>query len=238
VKSIRKETLSQQAGDSIKAYIEQMRLQPGDKLPSEKQLIERYGVSRTVIREALKSLETVGIIQLKPGDGIYVARPTISGMSHHFTFHWNRNPKTVKELLQIRTTLELYAIDLAVGQQDEERIRQMEHWVLEMERKLKEGVSIAHEDLQFHRALFRASGNETLCELSEFIAGFFVPLDGSATLMHGPDPLSLLEHKQILHWIRAGNAAKAKACLQEHLRPVESFVASMEASVERNENKQ
>ncbi|WP_409346392.1 FadR/GntR family transcriptional regulator [Paenibacillus sp. MBLB4367] len=237
MKGIRKETLSQQAGESIKAYIEQMRLQPGDKLPSEKQLIDRYGVSRTVVREALKSLETVGIIQMKPGDGIYVARPSISGMSHHFTFHWNRKPQTVKELLQIRVSLELFAIELTVMLRDEERIAQMSYWVEEMERKLKDGGGIVHEDLQFHRSLFRASGNDTLCELSEFIAGFFVPMEGVASTLHTPDPLSLLEHKQILHWIRAGDTEKAKACMRDHLRPLELFVASLEANPDGGEEK-
>ncbi|MBP1993952.1 FadR/GntR family transcriptional regulator [Paenibacillus eucommiae] len=222
MQSIKKETLTQQVSEGIKAFIENNELKPGDKLPFEKEFIVRFGVSRTVVREALKSLEVLGVVELKPGDGIYVAHHSLKDITDQISFHWQRSPKTMKELLAVRKILEMAAIEMAINDYEPERIAPMEAWILRMEEKIRKGSVPAEEDFQFHRALFKASGNEMLFQLSDFLYGFFE----NAEQEQQPEkvqssPKSLQEHKEILHWIHSRDIVKAKESLQQHLLPLE-----------------
>jgi len=219
---IKKETLTQQVGKGIKAYIDSEQLQPGDKLPSEKELIQRFGVSRTVVREALKSLEMLNIIRMKQGDGIYVAESSMKDITHHISFQWERNPKTMRELLAIRTILETAALEKVILAADVKRWAPMEMWNMHMEDRMNRGLIAAEEDFQFHRALIRATGNDMLFQMSDILYSFFENVQQS----QNPDDMilrrrSVEEHKEILHWIRLKHIGKAQESLRRHLAPLE-----------------
>ncbi|MDF2661060.1 MAG: GntR family transcriptional regulator [Paenibacillus sp.] len=219
-----KVNLSQVVTERIKTHILEEGLKEGDKLPSEKQLIESLRVSRTVVREALKSLETVGLIKIKPGDGIYVDGASLKPVLDQVSFRWKREDRIIKELLQTRRILELGAVELAIELYDLRLIGEMDIWIREMEARIKKGELPIEEDLQFHRALFRSTGNETYCEFSEVLNNFFIKIRESHFGNVEDTKKSLEEHRNIVRYIREKNTESAKAEMERHLVPLKKYV--------------
>ncbi|RKN80694.1 FadR/GntR family transcriptional regulator [Paenibacillus ginsengarvi] len=214
-----KVNLSQVVSDRIRTYIIENKLKAGDKLPSEKQLIDSLGVSRTVVREALKSLETVGLLKIKTGDGIYVDGLSLKPVLDQVSFRWMQDERSMKELWETRRVLELGAVEMAIERADAEAIEQMVYWNRQMEAAIGQKRLPIDEDLQFHRALFRATGNKTYFELSEVLTDFFTGVrekhfgDGEGTQQ------SWLEHNNIIRYIRDKKTAEAKREMENHLLP-------------------
>ncbi len=216
--------LSRIVSDRIKQYIVDNNLTAGSKLPSEKQFTEMLDVSRTVVREALKSLETLGILKIKSGDGIYVDEVSLRPVIDQVSFHWRDDKKRMKELLATRRVLELGAIEMAIEQYNLEIIEQMELCNERMEEKMLRKQSSIEEDIAFHRLLFKATENDTYYELSEVVIDFFnairqVHLSKADALRQ-----SLEEHRSVVRYIREKNAAKAKEEMEKHLQPLKHYI--------------
>jgi DNA-binding FadR family transcriptional regulator len=212
--------LSQIVSERIKGYILDNELKAGDKLPSEKQLIDSLGVSRTVVREALKSLETVGFIKIKTGDGIYVDGLSLKPVLDQVSFRWKQDDRRMRELLATRRILELGAVEMAIERYDLEAIELLESRNREMAAKIAKGELPMEEDLQFHRALFRATGNETFFELSEVLTDFFTNIRKLHLGKVEDSKKSLIEHSNLIRAIREKNTADAKQEMERHLKPL------------------
>lgn len=216
-----KTTLSQIVSERIKQYIVDHQLEPGAKLPSEKQLTEMLQVSRTVVRESLKTLEILGIIRIKAGGGVFVDAPSLKPVMDQVSFLWKNNAEKIDELLATRKILELGAVEMAIQHGDMRLIEQMEVWNEKMEHTVKKGELPVEEDLEFHRALFRATGNQTYFELSDVLSEFFHQIrelhfgDSSNIL------ISIQEHKQLIEYIRGKDIEAAKTVMLTHLTPLQ-----------------
>lgn len=195
--------LSHIVSDRIKSFILDRELKEGDKLPSEKQLIETLGVSRTVVREALKSLEMLGIIKIKTGDGIYVDGLSLKPILDQMSFRWKQSETKMKELWATRRILELGAVEMAIERYDLELIDQMDHWNDAISEKIDQLEVPSEEDLQFHRTLFKATGNKTYFEFNEVLNDFFFNIRQLHFGNVEDSKLSLLEHRNIVKLIRA-----------------------------------
>lgn len=219
-----KVNLSHIVGERIKSYILEHDMVAGDRLPTEKQLIEALGVSRTVVREALKLLELLGIIRIRAGDGIYVDSVSLKPLMEHVSFRWKQNKQKMKELLATRRILELGAVEMAVQRYDLEAISEMEGWTEAMADAIRQGKPPYEEDLQFHRVLFQATGNVTYYELSEVLTDFFA----TVRELHFGRPedslISLVEHRNIVLGIRERNMEMAKREMELHLLPLHRFL--------------
>ncbi|MEF3305056.1 FadR/GntR family transcriptional regulator [Paenibacillus sp. GYB003] len=219
-----KVNLSQIVCERIKSYILENDLKAGDKLPSEKQLIDSLGVSRTVVREALKSLETVGFIKIKTGDGIYVHGLSLKPVLDQVSFRWMRDERRMKELWATRRVLELGAVEMAIERYDLEAIGEMERWNREMAAAIESGRLPIDEDLQFHRALFRATGNKTFFELSEVLTDFFTSVRERHFGNVEETRQSWIEHGNLIRYIRDKNTAEAKREMERHLMPLKRIM--------------
>ncbi|PYI53960.1 FadR/GntR family transcriptional regulator [Paenibacillus flagellatus] len=219
-----KVNLSQIVSERIKGYILDNELKAGDKLPSEKQLIDTLGVSRTVVREALKSLETVGVIKIKTGDGIYVDGLSLKPVLDQVSFRWKQDERRMKELWATRRILELGAVEMAIERYDLESIGQMESWNAKMADAINRGELPIEQDLHFHRALFRATGNETFYELSEVLTDFFTNIRKRHFGNVEDTKLSLVEHDNLIRYIKAKDLNGAKREMETHLKPLKRFL--------------
>ncbi|MBO9605587.1 MAG: FadR family transcriptional regulator [Paenibacillaceae bacterium] len=226
---MKKPTLVEIVTERIKTYIVENGMNAGDKLPSEKDLVEMVGVSRTVVREALKSLQLVNIVRIKSGDGIYVEDPSLRSVVDHLSFRWKINPVRQNELLETRIVLELGAIDMAIRHYNPLYIDEMERWNDKIRIALTENRIPDDEDLGFHHTLFKATGNETYAQLSEVLQDFFPPASdgqfGRTMEEILRDNLTIPEeHADILHWLRQKNTAKAKKSMKAHLMGLYRFM--------------
>lgn len=220
-----KVNLSSVVSERIRGYILEHNLKAGDKLPSEKQLIDSLGVSRTVVREALKSLEMIGMIRIKTGDGIYVDSLSLKPMLDQVSFRWKKDPQKMRELFATRSVLELGAVEMAIANYDLELIEQMEVWNREMDIAIQQGQVPVEQDLQFHRALFKATGNETFYELSEILTDFFTSIREQHFGKPEDRKQSLQEHQLIVQFIREKDVQQARREMELHLNPIKQYLS-------------
>lgn len=213
--------LSQMVADRLKAYIIEQELKPGDRLPSSNKLIEMLNVSRTVVREALKSLESIGILRIKASGGIYVEDPTLKPFVDQVAFKWKAEKKKMQELLAVRKILELGAIDLAIVNGASDALKQMQEAIEAMKKEIAAGFVPIESDLAFHRALFKATGNQTFVDLSDVLTDFFKEMGSPESISPEEDLISLRQHQEIYEAIRQKKPRKAKMVMTLHLEALE-----------------
>ena len=172
----RESTLAQRVGQKIQQVIVQNRLRPGDRLPSERDLAERFGVSRTVIREAVRSLMAKGILEVRAGSGTIVRAPSTSFLSDYLELYLSmRSGKfDYRKVVEVRRLLEVEIAGLAAERRDEEDLRTLERILAQAEEHLDDPDAFVELDVQFHSALAQATHNELFLVLLESIAGVMV----------------------------------------------------------------
>lgn len=211
----------------IKEMILAGELAPGDRLPPEKELSERLGLSRSSLREAVKALEVIRVLDVRRGDGTYVTslepRLLLEAMSFVVDLH---DDQSVLEIFAVRRILEPAASALAARNADEDDLARL--------REVLEGVDhatdveglVAH-DLEFHRGIADATGNSYLAGLIDSLSSHTV----RARIWRGitqEDAVgrTLEEHHAILDAITTGDGELAAALTVAHVSGVEQWLRS------------
>ena len=163
--------LSEAIRDYVKGYILEHHLGPGASLPPETQLATELGVGRSSVREAVKALQALGIIEVRHGDGLYVREYNFDPILETISYGSHFDASTLAELAQIRKWLELEIIGQAIEQTRPEHIVQMEaaleKWRESIDDHTDASAELAAIDRDFHRALYAPLGNESLIRLLE-----------------------------------------------------------------------
>ncbi len=213
--SLRGPALYTAVRDYIKQYILENDLKPGDPLPPEGQLVEDLGVGRSSVREAVKSLQSVGIVDVRQGDGLYVRELNFDPMLEAFIFGMKFDPNTLVELLQIRTWLEVSVIGDAVGHLTAEDLTRLEAVLKEWEERVRDGEEYSDLDESFHQIIYGVLDNQTLMNLFSAFWIAFTNLENEIT--HDADPESVLQfHHSILDAIRSGDPDRTRKQLLQH----------------------
>ena len=166
----RQEKLYIQTFRQIRSYIIEKNLQPGDLLPTEQSLCAELGVSRNVLREAIKSMELMGMVSASPGRGTAVMPFNLDFvMQNVLFFRVGDNDAQVREMFGIRRMLELAYMRQAFHALKEEDVRLMREYVTRLRRDFEQEGIFAQADHDFHMALFRPLGNSVLNSLLEAI---------------------------------------------------------------------
>ena len=217
--------MRQQLEDAIRR--EEYR--PGDKLPSERELAEMLGVSRVSVREAIRSLEAVGLLEVRHGAGTIVIdqarRPATPGLTR-----WMRvNRSEVLELLMVRGALEELASEEAAQHHDADAISALREAHLAFQQAIDEDRldDLPALDQRFHVAMAEATGSvllrDLLVELQTYLDEsrlvFFAPL--------GRAPGSAAEHAAILAAIQNGDGAAAREATKAHIASVRKVMQTV-----------
>ncbi|MCS4486027.1 FadR/GntR family transcriptional regulator [Staphylococcus americanisciuri] len=207
-KMTERQSLKQIVVGKIKDYILKEQLQVGDKLPTERQLAEDYQVSRSVVREALSYLENTGVTESIQGRGTLVKAQDIRPLIEGFLFSFQVSQGNLKDLMMLRLTFELAAID-----------------VIEREQSSLEGIANAlvddatlfdsKVDQAFHAQLLMAVDSELFKQMSAVVHAYFyrTPIETSIE----QNEMVIQEHREIYRALRDKNYDQAKALLTEHL---------------------
>jgi GntR family transcriptional repressor for pyruvate dehydrogenase complex len=198
------------------------RLLSGEKLPTEQELIGRFGVSRTVIREAMASLRSEGLVTSRQGSGVFVAdhraNPTFRIVSDEV-----RSLTEVQNVLQLRLALELEAAGIAAEKRSDEDLAQMRHWLDLIDASIAAGGSAIEADFAFHRAISSATGNPYFERFMHFLGPVIIPRQSIRPPAETPDQLRRYleqvqtEHRRIYQAIERRNVEAARFTLREHL---------------------
>jgi DNA-binding FadR family transcriptional regulator len=182
----------QQAQIEIKRYIAARKLGIGDALPPERVLAEQLGISRPSMREAVKALESLGILEARHGEGIFVRAFSFDTILENLPYSIVADGKSINELLQVRATLEIGVISQvadALSAQDRLRLREIAQRMLDAAGR---GVRFEEEGLEFHSLLFRSLDNTLLLRLVDLFRGVFRRLNEAHHFT--PDEWSLESH--------------------------------------------
>jgi GntR family transcriptional regulator, transcriptional repressor for pyruvate dehydrogenase complex len=207
--------------DAILEEIQAQRLKPGDALPSERELGKQFGVSRTVIREAIRALDAKGLLEVRTGSGVRIVAvdsDTVRESMRHFVSAVVPDYTSVAE---VRVVLEVAASGLAAERATPEDLEAVEAALREMKHSLDDAEAAARADLAFHRALASATHNELFLLLHDSIGDALVAeRRETLALGHQERRLVLRAHRAIFDAVAAHDGPAAEAAMREHLERV------------------
>jgi len=215
----RPERLSVQVANQIQNLILSKRLRVGDRLPPERELCEQFGVSRTVIREAIRALEAKGLLATQVGSGTYVKGLQCEDVADSIGMYIVTRNKSVShsKLMEVRRVLEVQIAALAAERASEESISELEALLAKMDEAREDPHAFAKFDLEFHVALARATGNELLVILLDPLMDVLYEARRLASNLAGVPEEAMELHRHILNKVRAGDAEGAAEAMAVHL---------------------
>jgi GntR family transcriptional repressor for pyruvate dehydrogenase complex len=209
-----------EAAEKIRTFIEEQGIQPGSRLPSERDLVKKLGVGRTSVREGLRSLELVGLVEVVPGKGMYL-KEKIDAPLQRLIESWLPDHRgMVKELVELREAIETQSAYLAAGRAKESDILDMERAVAIMRAAVPENdvERFVEADTDFHDTIAKASGNGLLRQVLGSIAKeIFTFRMAAAYLGETMLQRSLSDHEAVLKAITEKNPAGALHAMREHI---------------------
>lgn len=174
MQAIARPKMRNQVSEQIKQYIIEQKLMPGDRLPTETQLAETFGISRLSLREATKSLEFLGIIESKTGVGLTVGRLDLGRLTNHLGFHAGLLDADPQQLIDSRVIIETGVLPHVVRRMLEDpSIEASLREIVVQFRTAKDLKSLIEIDIRFHRSLIEASGLQPLVAFNELLTIFF-----------------------------------------------------------------
>ncbi|MBS7706104.1 FadR family transcriptional regulator [Chelatococcus asaccharovorans] len=218
----RRGSLSEQIVTIMRQRIQAGDYPRGEKLPTEQDLIEEFGVSRTVVREAIANLKAGGLVSTRQGVGVFVQRQV---PLRSFVID-DPDLKLVNEaiaVLELRVALEVEAAGLAAGRRDEKHLRQMRKAMTAMVEATEAGEDAIQADLAFHRSIAEASGNVHFLQLFNYLGELLIPRTKFETFKitgaNREDYLKHLnqEHAAILAAIEGKAPEDARTAMRVHL---------------------
>jgi GntR family transcriptional regulator, transcriptional repressor for pyruvate dehydrogenase complex len=210
----------------LRAYIDQNRLAPGDKLPPERVFLEQLGVSRSSLREAIRVLSTLGIVDVRHGDGMYVG----AGADGEGAALFDASEEhALRNLVETRLGVELAAVTAATERASEEDIERLQALVDEHARALAEDSEYAWSPLDFELALIEAIGNTWLYEVELMLRDAWLSLSGGLRASVSRHAEWLAEHQAILASIRSRNVTQAQRLVMAHVS-LERFEEDLRAA--------
>jgi DNA-binding FadR family transcriptional regulator len=213
--------------DRIKEYILLGRLAPGDPMPTEKELSERLGVSRSGVREAMKTLSALDIVEVRHGYGTYVGQMRLTAMVQSLAFRGmlktSADHHVLADLIDIRELIETSLARTIVTALSAQAALTLRRLTVAMHEKAELGLEFRDEDREFHLALMQATGNALAVELT----GAFWDVHALASRSLGvPDLQATAQaHTAILDAIEDGDAALFRSAISEHYAPIRARMA-------------
>lgn len=212
--------LSDQVAQQLAAEISAGRLAAGDKLPPEARLVEQFQVSRTVVREAVSRLKSLGLVDSRQGSGVYVsASPPYAPLN--FDARHSASREAVVQLAEVRRALEAEVAALAAQRRTAADIKRLKQSVLALDKAVKAGGDGVEEDLAFHRAIADAAHNPFLIGTLDYLAQFMRGAIGvtRANEARRADFAAQVreEHHAVVIAIEAGDATRARQAAARHM---------------------
>lgn len=211
--------LHQTVQEEIRNYIIANGLGAGDPIKPEAELARQFGVSRNSVREAVKALESTGVLETRRGSGVYVRDFSFAPLLDHLPYGLMHGGRALRELVALRKALESAMIGEAMAAMRPETEQAMRQVLAEMGRLADAGQDFADQDREFHRLLFRDLGNVMLLQLFDL---FWMAYNRAAPEMPGREPAEVYgNHAAILDAVAAGDLGRAQEAVRQHYTGLE-----------------
>jgi GntR family transcriptional repressor for pyruvate dehydrogenase complex len=215
LRPIRRSALYEEVVDRLREFIDVHRLQPGDRLMPERELAEQLGVSRTSVRQALTALRVLGMVDVRPGDGVYVT--STEDIVPSLALEVLESEADHPMIWEVREAVETQAARLAARRRNQGELDKMAAALEAMAESVSAGGEGVLGDRHFHRAILDASHNPMLQRLFKQLADAIDKTSQGSLGLKGQPPISLAAHQGIYEAIAAGAEQLAGERMREHL---------------------
>jgi len=233
----RNQTVNRAVQDEIKSYIIANSLKPSDPLPTETELAHLLDVSRNSVREAVKSLEALGIIESRVGSGLFVRDFTFDSILDNLPYGMMFALKQLKDILEVRFHLEYGMMARVCEQVTPEQLSQLQTILDRMHKQAELGIYSAEDDRNFHRALYGNLNNEILVKVLDIFWQVFRRAQEQANI---PDPRDLMDtysrHAEILDGLRNRELQTMTEAMKRHYEGIEARVRHLEQTHDPKES--
>jgi len=224
---VQKESLVDIVVTRIKNHIAESELRPGDKYLSERELIDELQVSRTVVREALISLQSIGLLAIRRG-GIYIEDQNLDIIKEILQHHYDTHGAKLKELVEVRKIIELGALRLLIEKAEDIDTGKLHEINQTYYEAILNKKDTRKADEAFHRELIKATGNDTFYTFSSIINHYFSMTKIDLTQTQSTLFKSHKEHEMLIDMIATRNLAKAQYTMGIHLLPITTYINQLE----------
>jgi len=237
---IRNRRTFEEIADKIRDIIIEGSSSPGERLPSEKELASQFQVGRAAVREALRILESSGLVRVKKGNngGIFVSDLSTENVSTSISNIIRLRDISLKDITEVRTELEKIVLVYAADRMVEEDLVALEDSIQRAEERLANGEPATKENVEFHLILSRATGNEVFHILMEsvmkIVSQFLVKLQPTQS----QSKKVLEDHRLIVKQLRKGGGRQCVELIGKHLMRIEKRLSSLGKEDVKKGNKQ
>jgi DNA-binding FadR family transcriptional regulator len=212
--------------ESLRNYVKENDLAAGDPLPPETFLAQQLGVGRNSVREAIKALESIGILETRRGVGVFVKEFSFQPLLDNLAYGLQASLRDVEELREIRRVLETGLIDKTIAMISQEEIAALRAVTERMRQRAERSESFAEEDQLFHQLLFRCQNNKMLSALIDIFWTAFYKASDFANLTN-PTPLATWrDHHEIVEAVAAKDVEAARQRLGAHYSGIQQVIAT------------
>ncbi|MCL4474711.1 MAG: FadR family transcriptional regulator [Nitrospirae bacterium] len=224
LKAVEKRRAYEDIVKQIRDLVEKGRLKKGDQLPTERELTDTFKVSRATVREAIRTLESMRLVESRQGDGTYVLASSEEALVQPLAATLLHEKDDLADIFFIRKIVEPVVAQLAAEHATREEIKELEDILRKQEKDLSGGINIVETDSAFHNSLAGMAKNRVMERLLLAIVDLlaqtregYLQNDERA---HG----SLRGHQEILSAIKRGDGNAAKQAMRRHLESVEGIL--------------
>ena len=228
VKPVKKETLSQKIISEIKSLIDSGQLMPGTKLPSEREFCQMLGVSRPSLREALKSLSVLGIIEHRHGEGTYLTAEQDTWPIEPLSIFFSLKKGALIDVYEARMGLEKTTVELAARRRTQDDLENFKNILKKMRESIDDSTSFFKYDIKLHMAIVTSTRNPILIDLLQKI--YKVHFETRNTLYSASETYEidtrydLSMHEELINHISDGNENAASENIHRHLLEVQERI--------------
>lgn len=222
----REPSLAERVNSALMKSIASGALAIGDRLPSERALCEQFGVSRTVIREAVRGLQAKGVVQVRHGRGVEIVAFPASHITEAVRLFaqgaTDQNSLNAEKISEVRRALELRMVEIACKRATDDDIAQLRaaHEAMSAASDLAE---IAAQDVAFHQVLAASTHNIMFVVLLDSVGEILMEIRQRSLQVPGRKEQAITEHGQVLEAVTRRDVAAAHSAMEDHLSTSESF---------------
>jgi DNA-binding FadR family transcriptional regulator len=220
-KPVKKTRVYEEIVVKIKDMLEKGRLKSGDQLPGERELSEVFQVSRSSVREALRTLETQGYLESRHGDGTYIASKPVESLVRSLASVIFSEKDSQMELFEMRRLIEPQLAYLAAERATQEEIAMMEQALVLQEEAVARGETGTDVDKSFHYIMAKATKNKVLLRLTDSMRDLLAESRDKYLQVEGRPGKSISRHRQVLDAIKAKDGELAAQVMLEHVQDIE-----------------
>jgi GntR family transcriptional repressor for pyruvate dehydrogenase complex len=214
----------------IRGLIADGQLKSGDRLPPERDLADRFRVSRTSVREALRALESTGLIEIRAGEGAFVRRVSVEALVEPLALVILSHREAIADLYEARRLLEPPIAKVAAERASPDEVAELARILDEQAREVAAGRTGLAQDAAFHTAIAHSAHNRAITRIVTTLMDLLAQTREESLHTPGRPERSHGDHRRVLAAIQTGDGEAARQAMLDHLVAVERLVIGRDAS--------